>query len=112
MKKKTENQIKIDDAKAIAKEKVAYGLAMTLFTVGAVAWGASIGFGIAGVLKVYQMILSMIASTLPTGLAFAIGTAGTRIDEEKPNGKLPKITKKNIKELAKEEDYNELHFEK
>ena len=97
MKKNKTNQIDISD-KALLKEKVCYGIASTLFVVGAASFAATIGFGLAGALKAGQFILSLLASTIPTAAGFIVGTVGTPV--ERGVEKMPK-------QLPQTDDCNE-----
>jgi len=95
------NELEISD-KALLKEKVAYTIAAGLFTVGAIAFGSSIGFGIAGVLKPLQAFLAMLVSTIPTAVAFGVGVAGTPV--ERGVEEMPKISKEEFKQFSQESD--------
>lgn len=96
MKKNKTNSVEISD-KALLKEKVCYGIASTLFVVGAASFAATIGFGLAGALKAGQFILSLLASTIPTAAGFIVGTVGTPVErgiEEMPK-QLPQTDDRN-----------------
>ena len=86
MKKNKTNSVEISD-KALLKEKVCYGIASTLFVVGAASFAATIGFGLAGALKAGQFILSLLASTIPTAAGFIVGTVGTPVERGVENMK-------------------------
>lgn len=95
------NDLTISD-KALLKEKICYTIAGGLFVIGALGFGGSIGFGLAGVLKPLQAILSMFLSTIPTGVAFAVGTAGTPV--ERGLEEMPKVSAKEFKQIPQESD--------
>ena len=95
------NQLNISD-KALLKEKVCYTISSGLFIMGALSYCASFVFGLAGVLKPFQMLASIAFSFIPTAVAFGVGVAGTPVERGVED--ITKVSEKEINQPSQERD--------